>query len=139
MQDILQLKIEIQGMNTWRKIFIESDATFQDLHQFVQKIYGWENHHLHEFLVEDTVRIASTKTESTRDKIRGKFLHRDDREVFEEEQTLLSEFLNTKGDSLVYRYDFGDDWRYDIVLESIQDRDYIEEYDEFPVKLEDNF
>jgi len=53
-------------MNTWQKIFIESDVTFQELHKFIQKIYEWENHHLHEFLVDDTVRIASTKSESTR-------------------------------------------------------------------------
>ncbi len=139
MAEILQLKIGVHGMDIWQKILIESDATFQDLHQFLQKIYEWEDHHLHEFLVDDEVRIASTDIESDQEEMVEDILHRDDKFFVEEEKTPLSQYLSKKGDSLLYRYDFGEEQRYDIVLEKMKDREYIEKYDEFPVKIADNF
>ncbi len=135
--EILQLKIGIQGISDCQRILIESKASFQRLHQFIQEIYEWENHHLHEFIVNEMVRIAPENGESIRREMIENNLHRDDETLLSEEETPLSKYLNMKGDSLVYRYDFGDDWRYDIVLEKIKEEKYIEEYDDFPVKFED--
>ncbi len=142
MSEILQLKIGLQGLNTWQKIFIESDATFQDLHKFVQEIYEWEDHHLHEFLVNDEVRIApadKTDSEEAENEMLEDLRTRDDKDFFEESEISLSQYLQKRGDSLVYRYDFGNDRRYNIVLEKMKDREYIQDYEEFPVKVEDNF
>ncbi len=48
--------------------------------------------------------------------------------VIDERSVSLSRVLKTVGDTSVYEYDFGDDWRHDLVLETVipahEDRSY---------------
>ncbi len=51
MNDIIQLKISLQDSKPpiWRRILIDKDATFFELHQIIQIVMGWHNSHLHQF------------------------------------------------------------------------------------------
>ena len=35
----------------WRRFLIRSDSTIQDLHYTLQIVMGWEDEHLHQFLI----------------------------------------------------------------------------------------
>ena len=50
---VYQLRIWIRGISPaiWRRLLIRSDSTIADLHQTLQVAFGWENWHLHEFLI----------------------------------------------------------------------------------------
>jgi len=68
---------------------------------------GWTDSHLHQFEKD------------------GKYwgVHdngfEDDIEVHDESRVPLRRVLNAEGDSMVYVYDFGDNWRHEVVLEKI--------------------
>ena len=50
---ILTLKIALKGVTkppVWRRIRINADATFGDLHHAIQCAFGWYGFHLHEFI-----------------------------------------------------------------------------------------
>lgn len=50
---IYQLKIVLLGISPmiWRRILVRSDSTIEDLHYSVQLAMGWENIHLHHFII----------------------------------------------------------------------------------------
>ena len=56
---ILQLKISLVGSSPmiWRRFLVEDNISFEDLHNIIQDIMGWDNYHLWEFKVENK-RIA---------------------------------------------------------------------------------
>jgi hypothetical protein len=43
-----------------------------------------------------------------------------DLELLDEKKVPLGKLFTAVGDSLVYAYDFGDDWRHEVVLEQIE-------------------
>jgi hypothetical protein len=79
--------------------------TLSDLHVVIQISMGWENAHLHDFEVKGT-----RYTEFLEDIESGA---RDSASV-----TLRDLRLRSRNQKLSYNYDFGDDWRHDIVVES---------------------
>ena len=89
----------------WRVLQVASDTLLSDLNIILQVVMGWSNIHLHQFernglhygipdpyLPDDTCRETDYR---------------------------LDELLPEPGDSLVYRYDFGDDWVHKVRLEKI--------------------
>ena len=50
---IYQLKILLLTITPtiWRRVLVSSDHTIEDLHYTVQLAMGWENIHLHHFLI----------------------------------------------------------------------------------------
>lgn len=50
---IYQLKILLLGITPtiWRRVLVSSDSTIEDLHYTVQLAMGWENIHLHHFII----------------------------------------------------------------------------------------
>src|SRR5262245_18824287 len=43
----------------------------------------------------------------------------DDTDILDERRTRISDVLKEQGDSVLYVYDLGDDWRHEVVLEKI--------------------
>ena len=43
----------------------------------------------------------------------------DDIDILDERRTRISDVLKEQGDSVLYVYDLGDDWRHEVVLEKI--------------------
>ncbi len=122
---VLQLKIAMKGIRPpiWRRIQIPVTYTFWDLHIALQDVMGWENSHLHAFSIIDpsskrnrvVVRIDSGDQGRSED-------------VLKEEDLLVGDWLILGKNTIIYTYDFGDDWHHMIKLEKVLDRDDSQNY-----------
>ncbi|TDD06572.1 plasmid pRiA4b ORF-3 family protein [Nonomuraea diastatica] len=95
-----QLKVALRDVQppVWRRIQVPSAARLWDLHNVIQIAMGWQNFHLHMF-AKDWVEYG-------------------DHHSSEYDVTLAS-LLPDPGEWLAYRYDSGDCWDHDLVVEKI--------------------
>jgi Plasmid pRiA4b ORF-3-like protein len=102
----------------WRRIQV-SDCTLRDLHELIQAAMGWENCHLHQFIVGD-VRYGVPDPELN---------------LKNEAKVRMSQIVSQSGTPFrfKYEYDFGDGWLHDILFESSPPNDMGHKY---PVCLE---
>lgn len=68
---------------------------------------GWTDSHLHQFDMDGDSWGVPEYDEC------------DDFELIDEGKNHLSDLLRSKGDTLIHVYDFGDDWRHEVVFEKI--------------------
>lgn len=101
---LFRFKITVQNISPpiWRRIVIP-DCTLAKLHDTIQVAFGWENSHLHAFTI-DGKQYGAVGQEM---------------DVIDESAVTLSQLLpKTKNTAKwLYEYDFGDDWRHQIVFE----------------------
>ena len=106
---IYQLKITLVGSkpSIWRRLLVKSDTLLSDLHLIIQTTMGWENSHLHQFIIGN-------------DSFQPDYEGMDD-DGYSQPYTdkRLNDFLKKENSKLVYEYDFGDSWNHEIVLEKI--------------------
>jgi hypothetical protein len=101
---IYQLKITLDEIHPpiWRRIQVQSSIKLCCLHSALQVVMGWTESHLHQF------------------EKGGKFWAVPEYEdLIDESKVQLAKLLKAEGDSMVYVYDFGDNWTHMIVLEKI--------------------
>jgi len=96
----------------WRRIVAPTDANLEQLADAILHAYQFNHEHLYEFELRDT---------------RGRSLsvagpHIREAEHFADEMRVGDVPLSI-GDSMVFHYDFGDDWRFNVTLESIDESD----------------
>lgn len=109
-----QFKIQLKGISNptvWRRILVPSELTFDDLHQIIQVVFGWENSHLYFFSpsgYQSNLFIQSFEDDD--------LLNEDALDSFE---TKLSEIFTVEKQTFTYIYDFGDNWHHKITLEKI--------------------
>ncbi|BDU51537.1 plasmid pRiA4b ORF-3 family protein [Haliovirga abyssi] len=124
---ILQLRIEIKGIKPpiWRRILVEDNITFLDLHKIIQIAFDWKGYHLYHFSPDnyDEVRILSMEDEFYEPLDLLDFLDLDESKDYEESKTKLNKFLKKEKDKMVYCYDYGDNWEHLIKVEKILDFD----------------
>lgn len=131
---ILQLKITLKHTSppVWRRVQLDEQTTFRELHLLIQEAFNWEDAHLHEFMLNQTMHNVSF-FDSGNIKI-GSAEERDN--VFEsaldESSEILADYFEQEKNKALYIYDFGDDWQHEIVLENIL---YPEESVSYPVCL----
>jgi hypothetical protein len=108
---LYQFKITLLNIKPaiWRRIQVP-DCTLGDLHENIQKAFGWWNCHLHQFQI-DGERYSLPAT--------GKFDLGD--EFLDETQVLLSQLIPKSGQRARwnYEYDFGDGWRHEVLFEGL--------------------
>jgi len=104
----LQIKITLENIAPpiWRRVVVPGDITFKKLHDVIQKAFGWENYHMHEF------RVGKTRV-GTRS---GENFFGMDNDLVSESRATLADLLEGKK-KFRYWYDFGDDWRHAIAIE----------------------
>lgn len=104
LQDVLQLKVTLRGIRPpiWRRLLVPASYTLARLHDAIQAAFGWEDCHLHAFVVYG-------EEYGPRDEEGGM-------EVRSERVSLAKLGLEAK-DKFRYDYDFGDDWGHDITVE----------------------
>ncbi|HUR73605.1 MAG TPA: plasmid pRiA4b ORF-3 family protein [Sporichthya sp.] len=102
---IYQLKITLLGVTpqVWRRVLVPADVTLDVVHAVIQTAMGWTDKHLHEFAVGDDLY--------------GPADEEDDETV--DESTVRLFTVAGEGDQLRYVYDFGDDWRHDVIVEKV--------------------
>lgn len=92
----------------WRRIELPSDLTLDMVHEVMQIAFAWHGHHLHQF---ETACGAFGRPDDDGD---WGF-----EEVGDESAVALAQVAAEEKAKIVYVYDFGDDWRHDIVVEEI--------------------
>ncbi|MDP7619618.1 MAG: plasmid pRiA4b ORF-3 family protein [Dehalococcoidia bacterium] len=115
-KSVYQLKVTLRDIKppVWRRILVAGDIRLDKLHGILQWVMGWQNSHLHQFLI----RGAAYGTPDP------DF----DLDVRDEKRMRLDQALADPGSKIVYEYDFGDGWTHDVLLEKIlppdRDTDY---------------
>ncbi len=103
-----QLKITLLGTEpaVWRRVVAPVTISLDRLHDVIQVVMGWQDTHLHEFIVRQ--RRFSEVMDNI-DPLDGSE---------DESEYRLNALLTRKGQRMTYVYDFGDNWEHDILLEN---------------------
>jgi hypothetical protein len=102
-----QLKVVLQDASpeVWRRVVVPGHWHLGQLHLVLQVAMGWTNSHLHEFEA-DGVRYGEPDLDSGA-------------EVRREATSRVHEVLPAVGARMLYTYDFGDDWRHELIVEQV--------------------
>lgn len=103
-----QLKITLLQTKppVWRRILIPTSCTFQQLHEAIQILFGWQNRHNFDFYVPSSHCYLADDNDDWGN---------DTRTYYSLETTLQDIMENAH--RLVYTYDYGDNWKHQIVVE----------------------
>jgi pRiA4b ORF-3-like protein len=104
---IYQLKVTLDGSKPpiWRRILVPATTTLGELHRILQVVMGWENYHLHQFVVGG--RMYSDPT------MEGM----EDFGDLDEDEIVLGKAVPREGMKFKYKYDFGDSWDHTLLVE----------------------
>jgi hypothetical protein len=102
-----QLKITLRDTRPaiWRRVLVPGNLNLERLHRVIQDAMGWYDRHLHAFDVGG-VEFGPPDTDGW------------GREIKSEKQHTLERLVG-EGDKFDYVYDFGDDWRHQILVEMV--------------------
>lgn len=105
---VYQLKVTLLESEPpiWRRLLVSGRTSLKRLHEVLQVAIGWTNSHLYEFRVGEA-RYGDPVTDEFEEGIK------------DASRARLSSVLKARGDSLLYMYDFGDDWQHEVLLENI--------------------
>ncbi|MEO7252621.1 MAG: plasmid pRiA4b ORF-3 family protein [Casimicrobium sp.] len=107
-----QLRVELVDTVplVWRVVVVPHDIRLDRLHEVIQLLFEWEDTHLHAFEKDNTI-YEPPNPEA--DDIFGAF---QTRRVEDERKFKLDAVLTAPRQTLVYNYDFGDDWEHKVKL-----------------------
>ena len=105
---VYQLNVSLQGIkpSIWRCLLVEESTTLTRLHKIIQIAMGWKNDHLYSFKHEKKRYERTINPHGGEDSTKRT------------SATLAKLDLQEK-DSLLYTYDFGDNWEHLIRIEAI--------------------
>lgn len=104
-----QLKVGLQGAKPpiWRRLLVPADVSLARLHDVIQTAFGWHGGHLHVF--ETPLGDFGRPNQELGYRADSK--------------ATLEQVAAQANDKIQYRYDFGDDWLHEIVVEKVLDPD----------------
>ena len=105
---VYQLKMTLADIRPpiWRRVLIAADTKLPRLHRLFQVVMGWENYHLHAFVVGEV-----TYGEPDPDF--------DEPGILSERRVRLMTIAGEEKTSFIYAYDLGDGWRHEVEVETI--------------------
>jgi hypothetical protein len=89
----------------WRRLVLPDDLPLPALHGALQYAFNWSGGNLHEFAVGPVCFGEPDPGEG--------------REPIDEKGVRLNQLAPDVGDRILYRYDFGDGWQVDLVVENL--------------------
>ena len=103
-----QLKITIQGIRppVWRRVRAPGWITLRQLHGVIQIVFGWTESHLHQFEIGATLYGEPDAFAELGN--------------LDENRISLLEAVGERTKRFLYVYDFGDDWRHEVVIEKVE-------------------
>src|SRR5258707_5505324 len=106
---VYQLKVTLLEIEPpiWRLLQVPSTILLCCLHDALQAVIGWTDSHLHQF-EKDGKYWGDPQSDEF-----------GDLKLIDESKVPVGKVLKAEGDSMVYLYDFGDNWRHEVVLEKI--------------------
>jgi hypothetical protein len=101
----LQLRVELVEVqpSVWRRLLVPASYTLRQLHFAIQQAMPWSDRHLYE-------------SEITRNRYGAPDPFDDDEGLLDDSDVPLESGASV-GARFRYTYDFGDDWRHDILIE----------------------
>jgi hypothetical protein len=87
----------------WRTLELAGASTLEDLHFAIQVAMGWQNCHLHQFII-GRVAYGMAGVEDMQ---------------LEDEREFHLEDVAKEGAAFKYEYDFGDGWEHEITIEKV--------------------
>lgn len=107
---VYQFKVVLRNTHPpiWRRFRVWEDATLGQLHDTLQIVMGWEDCHLHQFEIGQRVYGVPDPDDPF-----------DGPKVIDERRKKLQDVVQRVGMQFDYWYDFGDNWRHDVLLEAI--------------------
>ena len=129
-QTVYQFKITLKGIKPpiWRRILVPDNITFKRFSTVILNSMGWENCHLHSFLVKD---LHTGKKFEITDSITAKEAGMPN--TLNENKVKISDFFSMQNKTAFFLYDFGDNWDHSVLLEKILPR---EEGKKYPVTID---
>ena len=111
-EPIAHIGIELREIEPklWRRVDVPLTTTLQVLHDIIQVTVGWTDSHLFEFRVGERVYSEPHPTDELLE-----------RKVHDAAGIRLRTLVDRRVERFLYVYDFGDDWRHDIVIEEVRD------------------
>jgi hypothetical protein len=108
-QAVYQFKLTLKDVKPpiWRRFQVSNTMSLQKFHQVIQRLMGWANCHLHEFEIEGA-RYGKPQEDCPG--------------PLDEKGRRIRDFHLRLKDKIRYTYDFGDDWRIDLLLEKVLPR-----------------
>jgi hypothetical protein len=108
-EPVARVRIELQDIapKVWRRVDVPLSSTLMALHDIIQVAMGWNGSHLFEFQIGD--------------KAYGEPYPDDERRVYKAKSLRLQTLVERGVEQFLYVYDFGDNWRHDIVIEGAFD------------------
>ncbi|MFY9585780.1 MAG: plasmid pRiA4b ORF-3 family protein [Candidatus Acidiferrales bacterium] len=106
--EVYQIKVTLRGSRPaiWRRIQVRSDITLAKLHRILQRVMGWTDTHLREFVIGGQYYGIPGQDEGER------------RKTKDERNYTLGEVVAAASASFTYNYDFGDNWEHVLVVEA---------------------
>ena len=104
-----QLRITLPEIRSpiWRLVQVPNKLRLSDLHAARQTVIGWTDSHLHRF--EKDGKHWGVPEPDENESI----------EIIDESRTTIGAVLTAPGDSILYVYDYGDNWLHSAELEKI--------------------
>ena len=121
-EPVARLRIELREIEpkVWRRVDVPLSSTLLALHDIIQVTFRWMNSHLFEFKVGDRVYG---------DPMPGEDLF--GQRVYKAAGIRLKTLVEREVERFLYVYDFGDNWRHDIFIESVRDGEADVDYPAF--------
>src|SRR5437879_1961592 len=95
--EIYEIKVALRDSQPpiWRRIQVRSDITLAKLHRILQRGMGWEDAHLHEFIIQRERYGMPDQDEE------------EPRKTRDERKYKLGDIVLADGSQFAYNYDFG--------------------------------
>lgn len=106
---VFQLKVTLKGTKppVWRRVLVDGSSTLDHVHDVIQAAFGWWNYHLHDFEIDGTNYGVPDPDD-------------DDLGLPTiDESAVRLDSVAGHGSRFLYRYDLGDNWRHDAVVERV--------------------
>ena len=104
---VYQIKISLRGAKPpiWRRVLVTVATTLDQMHDIIQTAMGWDDYHLHQFMVNRTYYGRP---------------HPDDFYPMQDERKYtLKQIVSGEKFKFRYEYDFGDGWDHELLVEKI--------------------
>ena len=105
---IYRLKVTLRDVKppVWRRVELPGNVTLAELHSILQTAMGWFDSHLHEFEIDGVEYGVLDDAWDYDEKVR-------------DESKVRLDKVADEGTRIRYTYDFGDNWRHDVVVEKV--------------------
>ena len=111
-EPVARIRIELQALEPkiWRRIDVPLSSTLAAPHDMIQVSFRWQGYHLHEFVVGERVYDEPSDEDEFYE-----------RKVYKAAAVRLKTLVERGVDRFLYVYDFGDNWRHDVIVEEVRD------------------